>query len=142
MKPWRQLAIDQALKTAPALPAPTTSRRNGIVDSGTRFSPESSAVRWLYSTVADKRTFISYLNLQRGKPAELHVAVRRKPHPGIPGWGFFDCNYQETLRCQQHRFLDFGLAIRALVLAKVGLDQVGKGTLAALGHLYVAGCEL
>jgi hypothetical protein len=59
---------------APFLPP---SRPVGkMLPESASFSEEGSTMRWLYSTVAEKRIFTMYTGPQRGRPAELRITVR------------------------------------------------------------------
>lgn len=59
---------------SPLSPSPT--RSNKVLLENGRFSEEGSAMRWLYSTVTEKRFLAMYTGAQRGRPAELRIRVR------------------------------------------------------------------
>jgi len=71
-----QHSIALASEPAPVLQTHAISRPHRVLSDFARFSAGGAAVRFLYSVVADKRTFISYSPSQRDRPAELRVAVR------------------------------------------------------------------
>jgi hypothetical protein len=71
-----QHSVALAPEPVPVLQAHATSRPHRVLSDFARFSASGAAVRFLYSAVADQRTFISYSPSQRGRPAELRVAVR------------------------------------------------------------------
>lgn len=76
MQPRYQHLVVLAPEPVPVLHAHAISRPHRVLSDFARFSASGAAVRFLYSAVADKRAFISYSPLQRGRPAELRVAVR------------------------------------------------------------------
>jgi hypothetical protein len=65
--------IDDTPRTPFVLPPKQPKKM--VPESGA-FSQEGSTMRWLYSTIADKRVFAMYTGPQRGRPAELRVTVR------------------------------------------------------------------
>lgn len=76
MQPHYQHLVALAPEPVPVLHARAISRPHRVVSDFARFSASGAAFRYLYSAVADKRTFISFSPSQRGRPAELHVVVR------------------------------------------------------------------
>ena len=61
----------------PATPLfPQSRQPSKILPESASFSEEGTTMRWIYSTVAEKRIFAMYNGPQRGRPAELRVTVR------------------------------------------------------------------
>ena len=77
MHPTRSLVAHSRIADVAATPLLTPSKQPPkMLAESVRFSGESSTMRWLYSTVAEKRIFAIYTGPKRGLPAELRITVR------------------------------------------------------------------
>lgn len=63
-----------AVAVTPFVPMPKQSRK--MLPETVSFSDDGRTMRWLYSTLAEKRIFATYTAPRRGRPAELRINVR------------------------------------------------------------------